>query len=169
MVESTIDFARLQEAVYEQRCIDDASVHGVAHWKQVEYNGLLLAKSTGADITVVRLFAIFHDSRRFDDGYDEEHGARGAELAKEWHGKYYELDDARFDLLYRACKEHTTTPKVGEPTIDTCFDADRLDLARVFIIPDPDRMATHVGAKIAVCAKKEKIAAEVYRDWIRNL
>lgn len=159
----------LQEAVYEQRCIDDASVHGVAHWKQVENNGLLLAKMNGADVTVIRLFAIFHDSRRFDDGYDEEHGPRGAELAKEWRGKYYELDDARFDLLYRACKEHTTSRFTGNVTIDTCFDADRLDLARVGIIPDPKKLATVAGAKIASLALKDEIQTHEYREWIRNL
>lgn len=169
MLDTPIDFVALQDAVYEQRCIPETSVHGVEHWKQVERNALLLAKMTGADVTVVRLFAIFHDSRRFDDGYDEEHGTRGAELAKEWRGKYYELDDARFELLYRACREHTTTHRVGEPTIDTCFDADRLDLARVLIIPAPEKMATAAGAKIAALGRKQKISARAYRDWLKTL
>lgn len=169
MIEDTIDFAKLQEAVYEQRSFDDASVHGVSHWKQVEYNALLLAKMNGADVTVVRLFAIFHDSRRVDDGYDEEHGPRGAELAKEWRGKYYELDDERFEMLYRACKEHTTTRSTGNVTIDTCFDADRLDLPRVLILPDPDRLATNAGKKIATLGRKLGIRCEEYREWIRNL
>ena len=37
----------------------------------------------------------------------------------------------------------------GVPIIDACFDSDRLDLARVGIIPDPDKMATKEGAEKA--------------------
>ena len=33
--------------------------------------------------------------------------------------------------------------------IDACFDSDRLDLWRVGIIPDPDRLATEKGKEIA--------------------
>jgi len=169
MLDTPIDFARLFEAVYEQRSIDDKSVHGVAHWKQVEYNGLFLADVNGADVDVIRLFAIFHDSRRVSDGYDESHGALGAELARQWRGKYYEIDDERFEQLYRACKEHTTTHFTGDITIDTCFDADRLDLARVEIIPDPEKMATAAGTKIAALGRKMGISCLEYREWIRKL
>ena len=37
----------------------------------------------------------------------------------------------------------------SNPTIDACFDSDRLDLWRVGIIPDPDRLATEKGKEIA--------------------
>ena len=37
----------------------------------------------------------------------------------------------------------------GEPTIDACFDADRLDLGRVGITPDPNKMATAKGKELA--------------------
>ena len=36
--------------------------------------------------------------------------------------------------------------RTGNPTVDACFDADRLDLMRVGIIPDSKRMATERGA-----------------------
>ena len=62
------------------------SVHGPEHWRRVERNGLLLATRSGADIAVVRLFALFHDSRRQNDGRDDGHGTRGAEYAKTFHG-----------------------------------------------------------------------------------
>ena len=77
-----IDFPALQNYILSHR-IFISELHGITHWKQVESNGLLLASETGADIVVVRLFSLFHDSKRADDGYDEEHGARGAEFAKE--------------------------------------------------------------------------------------
>ena len=42
--------------------------HGSNHWARVEANGLILAQKTGADLVVVRLFGLFHDSRRETDG-----------------------------------------------------------------------------------------------------
>lgn len=36
--------------------------------------------------------------------------------------------------------------RTGNPTIDACFDADRIDLMRVGIIPNPKRMTTMRGA-----------------------
>ena len=38
--------------------------HGVGHWARVLENGLRLAKTTRANLEVVQLFAVFHDSRR---------------------------------------------------------------------------------------------------------
>ena len=52
------------------------------------------------------------------------------------------LDDNQIGLLKDACAFNTTVPRTGNPTIDACFDADRLDLPRAYIIPDPDKMAT---------------------------
>ena len=164
-----INFAALMEHAFESR-LYESEVHGIEHWHQVEYNGLLLAKKTGADIDVVRLFAIFHDSKRLDDAYDREHGARGAEFAKLCREeKRFELDDKRFDLLYRACEQHTITQNTGDVTIDTCFDADRLDLGRVGIPLDPKKMATEWGAKIAQKSLTSGYSVFHMREWIRSL
>jgi uncharacterized protein len=55
------------------------------------------------------------------------------------------LTDEEFALLCKACELHTVCHRTGNPTIDVCFDADRLDLMRVDIIPDPKKMATERG------------------------
>ena len=60
-----------------------------------------------------------------------------------------QLSDKQIELLKKACRLHTTTMKTGDPTIDACFDADRLDLWRADIIPDPEKMATEKGRQIA--------------------
>ena len=102
-----IDFAALQEYVYNNRVID-SEYHGLEHWRQVEFNGLLLAPRTGADITVVRLFALFHDCKREDDGYDGGHGERGAEFAKKcFDEKLLDITQEQFEKLYYACRMHT--------------------------------------------------------------
>ena len=74
-----LDFTGLLDYAFAERLYDSA-YHGLEHWHQVEFNGLLLASKTGADITVVRLFALFHDCRRMDDAYDGEHGPRAVEF-----------------------------------------------------------------------------------------
>jgi len=143
------DFAVLVESVTKQYHGSIYSVHGPADWKRVEQNGLLLATKTGADINVVRLFALFHDSRRLNDGTDEGHGARGADYAAELRGKHYDLDDAAFALLHEACTWHTDRDFSNDATIGTCWDADRLDLGRVGMIPNPKFMSTDFGREIA--------------------
>ena len=86
-----LDFDQLWKLVTSQSHGAGSLIHGPDHWRRVERNGLLLATRTGADVTVVRLFALFHDSRRENDGWDKGHGARGAEYAKLLRGTNYEL------------------------------------------------------------------------------
>lgn len=145
-----IDFERLWQRVSEQfHGSNHHSVHGPDHWKRVEQNGLLLASRTGADTNVVRLFALFHDSRRLNDWTDNGHGARGAAYAAELRGNLYQLDDAAFRLLEEACIWHTDRDLSDNPTIGTCWDADRLDLERIGVVPHPLFMSTAFGKEIA--------------------
>lgn len=118
-------------------------VHGIAHWWRVRHNGLLLADAMGADPLVVRLFAIFHDSHRDDDFADPEHGPRAAH----WLGSIRSgaapaacaetvrvirgISESQFRALEAACRLHTSARSDDDPTVATCFAADRLDLARV--------------------------------------
>ena len=143
------DFDHLWQLVTEQFHSPGYSVHGPDHWRRVERNGLLLATRTGADIAIVRLFALFHDSRRENDGWDDGHGARGADYAATLRGTAYHLPDDRFHLLHYACVWHTDGGNHDDPTIGTCWDADRLDLGRVGVIPDPQFMSTEFGREIA--------------------
>ena len=53
------------------------------------------------------------------------------------------------ELLAEACRDHTSGPHHGDPTIGTCWDADRLDLGRVGIIPQEEFMSTQLGKRIA--------------------
>ena len=124
-------------------------IHGIEHWKRVERNGLLLA-TDDVNIKVVRLFAYFHDHKRLSDGWDLEHGRRAAEnLDNIRRILLSELTDDEFVMLKRACMEHTIIHRTGIPTIDACFDADRMDLPRVGYMPDPVRMASELGVAFA--------------------
>ena len=137
----------LLRAIVHQYSLPWRGTHGLAHWGRVLENGLRIGSEEGADLTVVRLFAVFHDSRRTNEGWDHGHGLRGAELAARLRGDVYELEDGRFDLLYHACAHHTDGRSDGDPTIASCWDADRLDLGRVRITPDPKFLGTAYAAR----------------------
>jgi uncharacterized protein len=117
-------------------------IHGVVHWARVLENGLRLAETTGANVNVVTLFALFHDCRRVNEGWDGDHGLRGAEFAQSLRGTLVNLDDTEFRLLYEACRLHTEGRVKADVTIQTCWDADRLDLGRVGITPRPRLLCT---------------------------
>lgn len=146
-----------------------SGVHGIVHWARVLENGLRVAASTGANREVVTLFALFHDSRRVNEGHDQDHGLRGAELAKSLRGKLFELPDREFDLLYEACRLHTDGHTMGDVTLQACWDADRLDLGRVGISPRPNRLCTDAGRELTRWADKRAVTGyepEIVRAWL---
>lgn len=134
------------------------TLHGLSHWERVANNGLILAKETGANPFITQLFAYLHDSCRMDDLEDLEHGIRASYLVKELRETLLaELTEQEYEQLYRACRDHTTILRDGDSTVDTCFDADRLDLVRLWITPDPNRMATDAGKRLAIEHGKNSI------------
>ena len=69
------------------------------------------------------------------------HGEQ-AELAALLRDDLFDLPDDEFALLHDACVRHRDGLREGDLTIQTCWDADRLDLARVRIPPNPQRLCT---------------------------
>lgn len=138
--------------------------HGVAHWARVLENGLRVAESTGADAEVVTLFALFHDARRVGEYRDEGHGLRGAQLASALRGTLVHLDDARFALLFEACRLHTDGLTAGDPTLLACWDADRLDLGRVGVTPKPHRLCTDAARGLIAWAHHRAVSGHVPQE-----
>ena len=125
------------------------ALHGVRHWDRVYENGQKLLTSD-VNSLVVGLFAYLHDSCRMDDGEDLYHGERAAIWIETFRNTYLkDVSDEEIELLQEACRLHTIEHKTGNSTIDACFDSDRLDLWRVGVIPDPERLATEKGKEIA--------------------
>ena len=52
-------------------------------------------------------------------------------------------------LLDYAIRHHVDGDVSDDPTIGTCWDADRLDLGRVGIVPDEQYMSTAEGKRLA--------------------
>lgn len=126
----------------------DSPIHGLMHWQTVERNGLYLAQFSGADPIVVAYFAYFHDCMRENEGSDPKHGPRGAEFAKKHH-EILVLSKDQLHKLSLACSSHTFGRQSNCPTIATCWDADRLDIGRVGIIPDSKYLITKEAKRIA--------------------
>ena len=124
--------------------------HGLPHWGRVLENGLRLAERTGAKEDVVALFSVFHDSRLVSETADPGHGRRGAELARELRNKHISLSDEDFDLLITACVHHTDGRTEGDITVQTCWDADRLDLWRVAIVPKASLLCTSAAKDVTI-------------------
>lgn len=122
-------------------------IHGVCHWARVLKNGLRLAALTGANLQVIQLFALFHDSRRRNESSDPEHGLRGARFATRLRGELFDLSDDQFDLLSTARADHTAGRTHADITIQTCWDADRLDLGRMGMRPDPRLLCTEAARR----------------------
>jgi uncharacterized protein len=137
----------LVDHLREQFRLDWRGIHGVPHWARVRVNGLRLARETGADTRIVELFAFLHDSQRRHDGGDRGHGPRAAELAHRLNGRFFSLSPSDLDLLVFACREHTFGATEADPTVQTCWDADRLDLGRVGIEPDPALLCTEAARR----------------------
>ena len=116
--------------------------HGKDHWLRVLRNGREVALATGANLRVVELFAIIHDSKRKNENHDPDHGRRAAEYARMMQGVWFRLETAELELLCNACLLHSDGLTRADLTVQACWDADRLDLGRVGIKPDPRYLCT---------------------------
>ena len=59
--------------------MDHKGFHGFEHWMRVLHNGRLLASAEGANIKVVELFSLLHDTQRFNENRDPEHLSTGGD------------------------------------------------------------------------------------------
>jgi uncharacterized protein len=150
----------LLTAILSQYQLPVSGIHGIAHWARVLENGRRLWRATGARPLVVELFAIFHDSRRINEGWDPGHGRRGAVLARRLRATHIDLPDYDFELLIEACARHTEGGTGGDITVRVCWDADRLDLERVGIRTDPRRLCTTAAREPALLEWAARRAAD---------
>ena len=144
-----MDYSEIKETLAEQFSLGPTSPHGPRHWRRVERYALYLVGLNGGNSAVAELFAWFHDCRRQTEDHDPKHGLRGAELARQMKASL-QLDEEAFDTLFQACAGHTDLNFSHDPTVAACWDADRLDLDRVGIDPDPSYFSTAEGKRLAL-------------------
>ncbi|MGO9111810.1 MAG: hypothetical protein ACLP9L_21495 [Thermoguttaceae bacterium] len=95
-------------------------------------------------------------------------GERGGDLALALRDKWLVLSDDEFELLYEACAGHTVGETVADITIQTCWDADRLDLGRVAVCVDREKLCTD-AAKTPEILKwaNDRAWSEVVPDFVQ--
>lgn len=144
-IEHIIELAKAQFVMDENSC------HGLRHWKEVDLNGEMLALQEGVDSVVVHLFAYLHDCKRVEDTGDYEHGDRSAQFVKDLRedGELDFLTVDQYTKLWTACLFHAKGGVDEDMTIGACFDADRIELIRVGIVPKIELMSTPMGKRIA--------------------
>lgn len=131
-------------------------MHGLDHWFRVWQNAHLLnGLESGADMQVVALYALFHDSMRVNEGHDQDHGHRGYNLWKRFCRSQNQdvtryFSDRQEEKLFEACVEHSNGERSTDPTIAVCWDADRMDLHRKGIWPDARFMSTQAGISLTM-------------------
>jgi uncharacterized protein len=133
--------------------------HGKDHWVHVLHNACEIAAETGANLRVLELFAVLHDTQRHNENHDPEHGHRAAAYAAELKGTWFELADDEMELLVEACRYHSDDNVEAHPTEQACWDSDRLDFGRVGVRPDPRYLC-------ASFARRPEVIEAAYRRSI---
>ena len=143
----------------------EGGIHGLPHWSRVWFHGRALAASLDVDPAVLAWFAYLHDSQRFNDARDPAHGSRAADFAVQLRrqGVINELDDAAFERLCEAMCLHSDGRTTGDVALLACWDADRLDLARVGIRPRQERLCTGPARHAATLGAAVRMAEGLAR------
>jgi len=160
----------LVEAALSRSWRRDSTLHGDDHWRCVAATGLALAhRVDGVDRTLVFCFGLLHDARRETDSFDPEHGPRAASLAGTLRDEgALTLDDDRFERLAAALVGHSNGLVSADPTIGTCWDADRLHLPRVGIDPVPALLSTEAAWGEAPAAAAALLRSAGAPSWTRR-
>lgn len=155
----------------------DSSLHGVAHWTRVTRFGLLLADALSLskqEKVVIALFGWTHDLARVDDDGGNLHAIEGAEYFKVIAKKIFpDLASDILDIVQLAIRHHSDGLNAEEAlyeyelntrttwsrdallnTLGCCWDADRLDLLRLNIMPNESKMSTPYWQDVLPLAAK---------------
>lgn len=119
-------------------------IHGIYHWARVIENGWEISQDNNANMKVITAFGLFHDCKRENDEHDPEHGFRGGEFMEKYKDKL-NLTEEEFQKAKIACSGHTDILHNDDIDISTCWDADRLDLLRVDIYPNPEYLNNEIS------------------------
>jgi uncharacterized protein len=121
--------------------------HGPRHWRDVARVGMALhAAAVDSDLDVLLLFAAAHDTQRLSEHSDPEHGLRASNVVREMQAMgELPLAKAQLDALVVALTLHNVGATTKNATIACCWDADRLTLWRVGIVPDPNFLSTEMA------------------------
>lgn len=152
-------------------------VHGQSHWDRVKSMSLAICRQQLIDPTIACLFSHIHDSHRSHDGFDLEHGANAARFVLSCRQDLLHfLTDSEVAKLAHACEQHSEGLTSQDEHVASCWDADRLDLARPDVETEPSAayMSTEFARRpevieAAMALSTRDIDGAGYRDTARAL
>lgn len=144
------DMSRIKDLAIDRYHGDPLGHNGPVHWEHCWENAKLLIPITQANPIVVQLFCYLHDCCAVNSGEEPEHGPAAAFFIKQNSTLFSFLTAQEFKLLIDACADHTFHKLSKDPTIGTCWDADRLDLGRLGIYPKAEFFSTQAAKDPAI-------------------
>ena len=140
----------LLDRILSEYTLNIYGIHGLGHWFRVVDYGFMLGKQNNANLKVVALFGLLHDSKRLDDSVDDRHGIRAARYTKSLvQSGLIDVTSEELNILYEACAGHCSGQVHDDVTIGTCWDADRLDLHRLCREIDTQLLSTEEAINFA--------------------
>jgi len=148
-------YADVLDLIYKDFKINFHGDHGIKHWERVYENSQILANHYKIKSEVFQLFALLHDSKRENEFEDISHGLRASIFAKKLLAEgLIKLSKEDEERLLFACANHTkkdkNNPLCDDQVVQICFDSDKLDLGRVGMIPDANRMNTEYAKEMCI-------------------
>ena len=164
---------------------DIDGIHGINHWMRVLANLVIIHDNLSIDLQVAIAFSFLHDAFRINDFDDIEHGERVEKWFKNNKkiSKKINLTERQKEVLFFACSWHSQGKTISLfneikhnfnefeiNTIVSCWDADRLDLARAGILPNDRYLSTDVAKikTIQMLCNKHAIGNKLY-DFYEEL
>lgn len=165
------NWPRLWLLATESFSLPGVSIHGSNHWIDVEHHARPIASETGADETVCRLFAWFHDVARQSEGSDPQHGPRAAAWLESHRDELGQLTEAQWSTLRYVVRDYTKGRTSSNPTIGACWDADRLDLWRLGIEAKPELLSTQNARNWQAnrAAFRKDLRPQSFARWFINV
>lgn len=166
----------------------NSQLHGVTHWTRVHRYGLLLADSlklSEEERLAIALFGWTHDLARTDDNGGNQHSIDGAKYIQYVTDRLFsDFPETTLDVVTTAIRYHSDGMNAEEAlyelpivdnstwsrestlnTIGCCWDADRLDLLRLGIVPDESMMSTPYWKEILPLASKLNKMTSLVEDY----
>jgi uncharacterized protein len=116
--------------------------HGPRHWRDVARMGQILYEDSKLNVNpeLIFLFALLHDSQRLNEYNDPDHGLRASFLVEGLilNGTLPESAEVLIPILIAHDQGLTSV----DPLTGLCWDADRLTLWRVGVVPDSKYAST---------------------------
>lgn len=90
MMTAISDKTGLIKAVRKEDILEGHGTHEWHHLMRVLETERIFAVGNGADIMMLKLFALFHDTSQRNDGHDPQHGQRAAFFTEGLQGVFFE-------------------------------------------------------------------------------